>query len=147
MSFSMSNIKVKTKAKFNPKEYYSYIFNNPLLTKNVSYALKKYMDFRLTKRQCGLSMPKQKDMIDDLLCFCCNKPYIDITYLDVYDNENEIIYQIKRAIYYGSTKKLYKDDSDVYDFQVRDFVKPPSKPSKRLTTETEIKDYFGDIVI
>ena len=67
--------------------------------------------------------------------------------LDVYDNENEIIYQIKRAIYYGSTKKLYKDDSDVYDFQVRDFVKPPSKPSKRLTTETEIKDYFGDIVI
>ena len=108
MSFSMSNIKVKTKAKFNPKEYYSYIFNNPLLTKNVSYALKKYMDFRLTKRQCGLSMPKQKDMINDLLCFCCNKPYIDITYLDVYDNENEIIYQIKRAIYYGSTKNYIK---------------------------------------
>lgn len=145
MSFSMTNIKIKSKTKFNPREYYSYIYNNPLLTRNVSYALKRYMDYRLSKRCVGLSMQKQKNMISDLLEFCCNKPYLDIKYSDVYDNENEIIYQIKRAICFGATKKLYNDELDVQDFDVSQFTKPPKRLTQRITTDEEIKDYFGDI--
>lgn len=147
MSFSMTNVKIKSKTKFNPREYYSYVYNNPLLTDNVRYALKRYMDFRLSKRCLGLSIQKQKDMINDLLQFCCNKPYLNIKYSDVYNNENEIIYQIKRAIYYGATKKLYNDNLDIQDFQVNEFTKPPKRLTQRITTDQEIKDYFGDIEI
>ena len=110
MSFSMTNVKIKSKTKFNPREYYSYVYNNPLLTDNVRYALKRYMDFRLSKRCLGLSIQKQKDMIN-------------------------------------ATKKLYNDDLDIQDFQVNEFTKPPKRLTQRITTDQEIKDYFGDIEI
>ena len=76
MSFSMTNVKIKSKTKFNPREYYSYVYNNPLLT-----------------------------------------------------------------------KKLYNDDLDIQDFQVNEFTKPPKRLTQRITTDQEIKDYFGDIEI
>ena len=149
MSFSMTNVKIKSKTKFNPREYYSYVYNNPLLTDNVRYALKRYMDFRLSKRCLGLNIQKQKDMINDLLQFCCNKPYLNIKYSDVYNNENEIIYQIKRAIYYGATKCLYnahKEDNTVYT--VSDNIVPvyfTTLSKSQLSNRHTVEEYFSEL--
>ena len=85
-------------------------------------------------------------MINELLIKVCKKDLKDITMKDIKINENEIIYQIKRAIYYGATKTLYYDYDGFVSLDL--VVEPPkSKSGNRTLSEEEVIDYFKDVMI
>ena len=148
MSFSLSQIQRKKSVNTNNIRYcFSVVSKMSILTKNVKYALGKYIDSRCKNRFTkDLTPDIIKEMIIELLEKCCNKNYINIGIKDVAVNENEILYQIKKAIYYGATKHLYFNESSTLNISnLRTSVLPPVKPERKLN-EDEVQDYFKELI-
>lgn len=148
MSFSMSQIKKKSCAKQdNIKNCYHFIYNKSNLTDAVKLALWKYCDYRFKNRNTGTFTQNRLDkMLDELLVKICNEKYDDININDIIQNENELVYQIKRAIYFGSTKSLYYeiDNANLDNLATSIIIEKP--PTQRMTTD-QVKDYFKDVMV
>lgn len=148
MSFSMSQITKKGKSKKEKiNELFRVLNNNTLINCNIRNALKAYINHILRNRNNFLISEKMfSNMINELLIKVCKKDLKDITMKDIKINENEIIYQIKRAIYYGATKTLYYDYDGFVSLDL--VVEPPkSKSGNRTLSEEEVIDYFKDVMI
>lgn len=148
MSFSMSQITKKGKSKKEKiNELFRVLNNNTLINCNIRNALKAYINYILRNRNNFLISEKTfSNMINELLIKVCKKDLKDITMKDIKINENEIIYQIKRAIYYGATKTLYYDYDGFVSLDL--VIEPPkSKSGNRTLSEEEVIDYFKDVMI
>lgn len=149
MSFSLCEINVKskkqTKVRDIIKKYYFQIYNIDILNNNIIYALKQYVNFRVTKRYTSdNSINEFGNMIKELLEYCINKKYNNISKEDVNNNEIQIIYEIKKAIYYGALHSLYYKSN----IQVKFFEETiENLKVNSLKNEKEVKDYFSDLNI
>ena len=91
-------------------------------------------------------------MIDELLEYVIPKQIKDITYIDVINNENKILYEIKRAIYYGATHYLYYQNNDgTMDIDTSKLVGIKAEPlrlkdEEKLTKE-QVVNYYKDLMI
>lgn len=152
MSFSILEVKRKsTSFKDKIRYCYSYIKSNDILTDNVKYALDKYISFRFTKRtNSNFTSNRLKEMTEDLLSYCCNKPYVSISIQDVMANESQILYEIKRAIFYGATKCLYNPNLGTMNINETMFKQGYEQP-KRLENidinQQVVIDYFKDLMV
>ena len=148
MSFSMSQITKKGKSKKEKiNELFRVLNSNTLINCNIRNALKAYINYILRNRNNFLISEKTfSNMTDELFIKVCKKDLKDITMKDIKINENEIIYQIKRAIYYGATKTLYYDYDGFVSLDL--VIEPPkSKSGNRTLSEEEVIDYFKDVMI
>lgn len=148
MSFSMSQITKKGKSKKEKiNELFRVLNSNTLINCNIRNALKAYINYILRNRNNFLISEKTfSNMTNELFIKVCKKDLKDITMKDIKINENEIIYQIKRAIYYGATKTLYYDYDGFVSLDL--VVEPPkSKSGNRTLSEEEVIDYFKDVMI
>lgn len=152
MSFSISDIKRRGNCTNNSiRNCFSYVKNDRYLTDNIRYALERYLNFKLRKRFNSKYYDKTFiAMIKELLERCCGKCEEDITYTDVKLNEKEILYQIKKAIYYGSATHLYFEKDESVNYSCENFRKDVLPP-KRLPPEQELEkqdiiNYFEEVV-
>lgn len=154
MSFSMSQINRKSVTKkTNICECLRLLRNDILLTENVRYSLWQYAQYRFNKRNHStFSANNLNGMIQDLFEHLFNKPYNQVTYTDVYNNENLIINEIGRAIYYGATKHLYYDENDIIcvdNLTLRKNIKdePIRLPEDKKLEMNELENYFKGLII
>lgn len=153
MAFQMSNIKCETQKhtiQNKIKRCFGTIKGNDLITDNVKYALCKYVDYRFTKRNSGnLDGVYLQQMIEELLEFVINKKYTSISLQDVINNESEILYEIKKAIIYGATRKLYFDMSEHIQNQYKGVLNTPviKLTKTQLQEKQSVVDYFKDLLI
>lgn len=151
MAFSLNQITRKKiiSKQDDIKQCYFYVKTNSLLTENIKIGLWKYVDYRFKSRNRGRFTQKiLEDMTQDLLEKVCMKHIQDIQYSDIELNENEILYQIKRAIHYGATRNIYYDDADLIYLDRSMFKEGEEidKPRKKLN-KTEVQDYFKGLMI
>lgn len=149
MAFAMNQIKRKSPSKqLDIKSCYREVYGNDILTDNVKLGIWQYCNYRFSKRNRGKFDDKLlKEMIEELLSKICYKKYISISINDVLKNENEILYQIKRAIIYGATRSLYFEQASELNLDVlatKMEIHPPKQ--ERMTTD-DVVDYFKDIMI
>lgn len=140
MSFEMSNIKRRKKVtNIDFKEYYSVIYSRTILTDNVKTALKEYLRFRLFKRSSKITVADFNNMIIELLENIIHKDNNKIILEDVINNEEQLLYEIAKAIYSKSLHSLiYKGNNNLLDM-------------KPLTNKTQIKpsdveDYYRSLM-
>lgn len=150
MSFSLSQIKRKTSTKQDDiKSCHWLLKDMDILTDNVKIGLWKYADFRFRKRNRGkFNAEVFRPMIYELLEYCCGKPYTSVSLKDVEKFETVILYEIKKAIYYGATRKLYDATSGLYEIDLskfKDTIEPP-KPRNIVLEKSEVENYFGDVI-
>lgn len=156
MSFSLSQIQRKTVNKKitntnNIKQCYYLINSLDIVSDNVKFALKKYLDYRFKLRHTNnLNASNLKEMIVELLQECCQKSYIHIGLKDTTLNEIEIIYQIKKAIYYGATKHIYSPYADnntsIDCSNYRKDILPPKRLSNVQELQMDnVKNYFKEL--
>lgn len=147
MSFNMQDVKRKNKPKKEAMSEYSGVLNSSLLiTPNVKQALWQYVLFRIFKRRNSkFSANVLEQMIEDMFVYIIKKPYENIRVEDVINNENQIIYEIANAIFYGNLHHLYYDDSSsVTDIR---FKEPKPITLNRQLTNNELEDYFKNIMV
>lgn len=152
MSFDMSIIKKKTNVKQRIIDCKEYIRYNNLLTSNIKMALSKYVDFRFNKMQhISFTSNRLNKLVVDLLQYICDKDYKDITLKDVQYKESSILYEIKRAIYFGATKCLYNQGTDSSAL-VQSYHSANKIPvyftrltSQQLKSRKVVEEYFDDI--
>lgn len=153
MSFSMERVKRNnTTVRQKISNCSNYLNSNYKLTSDVIYALWQYVEYRYTKRNnTNFTAKRLQQMVEDLLEHILNKPYDDITYFDVYSNENIFIKEIAKAIYYGATKHLYyaEEDIDVSSLNLKDdFIEPPQRLSEDDKLEKQkLEDYFKGLIV
>lgn len=151
MSFSLLEVKKKcTTVKDRIIGCHRYINNNSILTPNVKYALNQYVNYRFSKRQnVTFTSKRLQQLVIDLLQYCCDEHIDNITYNHVEANEGSILYEIKRAIYYGATKCLYnahKEDNTVYT--VSDNIVPvyfTTLSKSQLSNRHTVEEYFSEL--
>lgn len=152
MAFSLDSVKRKARTKQTEVfDCHFYLKDLDILTENTRYALWKYVDYRFRKRHRGtLSSQQLEPLVQELLSYCCNKPYQSISRQDVINNENSIIYEIKRAIYFGATRCLYDKDNQVLQIDKSKFKDTLDEPERVSTdfnmTLDAVKDYFKDLI-
>lgn len=153
MSYSLSNVKKRVTNKSDlVKGCYGLIYSDGRLSDNVKYGLWKYVEYRLKMRnRSTFNKDVLNNMISELLEYCCNKSYLDVSGKDVLINENSLLYEIKKAIYYGATKCLYDTSNsiiDLDDVQFRENIQEPVRVSDdvRMNKE-ELEDYFKDLIV
>ena len=154
MAFDMNQIKRKSMTRQNNiKDCLRYIRSNQKLTENVKYAIWKYTEYRFNKRNhSNFTAKRLSEMIDELLEYVIPKQIKDITYIDVINNENKILYEIKRAIYYGATHYLYYQNNDgTMDIDTSKLVGIKAEPlrlkdEEKLTKE-QVVNYYKDLMI
>ncbi len=155
MSFSLTQIKRNThKSNYSNESIrrcFASVKGIPILTKNIVYALNSYINYRLKMRRLSdFDYEQLSIMIKELLENCCGKNFLNITKQDVLNNEKEILYQIKKAIYYGATKHLYFEPGYVkIDItKLRKNILPPKRIPDNVTLESQIvKKYFEELKI
>lgn len=134
MSFSLSNIprvkEIKKKNGETKKELvakcYVLIKEQDKVTKLIRLALKNYLAERLEHTSTtNLSYELLQDNIKELLEYCCNKSYDDITEKDVINSENKILQHIKWCTEYHNTKRLIfkEEDYGMYGLNSKDLGK------------------------
>ena len=111
--------------------------------------MKYLLKFRRTSR---IKVNNLKFMVQELLQNCCDKQYSDITINDIRNNENDILYQIKCAIYYGATQHIYSDYANGIKTLNTSCMRTDILPPKRIkNTEklelNEVKDYFKELIV
>lgn len=153
MSFSVSQIKLKKCKNNNVRDYFSVVNGISIMTDNIKYALNRYINYSVKLRRISeFHNDTLLSMIKELFERCCDKPYTQLCTSDLIRNENEILYQIKKAIYFGSTKHLY----NIYDEGVKDIcttnLRKDILPPKRISSEQrlnqqQVSDYFKELVI
>lgn len=145
MVFSMSNVVVKKRnVNLNTRDLFSYINNNPILTENVKEALSIYLKYRLKHfGVVGLQKDGFKRLVEDLLEKCCYKSIVDISGKDIYLNELNIIYQIKRAMELNAIKTIYCKEQSIYECVTKDlYIKPRNE--KTYVDIDAVKEYFKE---
>lgn len=156
MSFTLTQIQRKQcRNKVDFRKCYAMINNWDILSNNVKLALKKYLNYRLKQRRTNnLFNDKLEEMIKELLECCCNKDYLQIGLQDVVLNENEILYQIKKAIYYGATKHIYSPyDNNMSNIcglnlnNLRQSVLPPKRITQENLSIEQVQDYFAELEV
>ena len=90
-------------------------------------------------------------MVDDLLCYVLDKDIKDVNYIDIINNENRFLYEIKRAIYYGATQFLYYKDNAYINIDTTKLKSELDAPKilndqDRLSKE-QVINYFKDVMI
>ena len=153
MSFSMNCIKVKhTTVRDKIIACHQYVNNSNILTTNVKYALNKYVDFRFTKRQNkNFTAKRLSELVEDLLQYCCDESIDNITIDYVEANEGSILYELKRAIYYGATKCLYNIElQNTCNTISNDLDKTPKYFNKltnnQLKNKRVVEEYFEEVI-
>lgn len=159
MSFSLSQVQRKCNNRkvtnMNKiKQCYKYVNSLDIITDNVKYGLVKYLDYRFKQRKTNdLQYTLLQEMIKELLENSCQMPYIKIGIKQCKLNEVEILYQIKKAIYYGATKHIYSiyanmENTPILDnINLRKNILPPQRlkqPDNELQT---VKNYFSELEI
>lgn len=161
MSFQLSEVvccrSSKKTLRYNVSSCFSLVNNMDILTANVKIALKAYVNYRFTRRNSNnLNSNSLNIMIKELLEFVCGKSYLKISKKDVLINEATILFEIKKAIIYGATKKLYfnemeneKDLDNFYNFSYK-----PNQDKKvvkltevELKEEETVKNYFEGLEV
>lgn len=140
LSKALKNLR-RDKMQVNIKGCYKVIStDNLILNQNVSYALRKYLNFIVTNRDMIKFTPEHFESIfKDLLEQCCEKPYKEISRMDVNKNEQEILYQIKKSIITGATNYIYKKEPEIK-------LEPIKKNNIKLEL-ADVEKYFGDLEI
>lgn len=141
MSFDMSNIKkrkIVTRQDF--KEYYAVIYGRTNLTDNLKLALREYLRFRLFKRNIKFSIDELNNMIIELLETIIHKNIKDITQEDVIINENQLLYEIAKAIYNKSLHSLVYKLNSTNILQIKPILK------KQQLNQSEVEDYFRSLM-
>lgn len=154
MAFSTAQIKRTKKSQSTDiRKYFGVVNGMTIMTPNIKYALERYINYTLKCRRIStLTADNIVRMIYELFENCCNKPYLDICKSDLLQNEKEILYQIKKAIYYGSTSHLYNIyETGVKEVRLANFRKdilPPKRIScENNLTSKQVADYFEELVI
>lgn len=154
MSFSLKQVNRKSVTKKdNICQCLFYIRNNFIMTENVKYSLWQYAQYRFNKRNHStFSSKRLSEMFDDLLEHTFNKNSSDVTYTDIYNNENILINEIGRAIYYGATKHLYYDANDILDvdnIELRNSIKdePIRLPENEKIEKKQLEDFFKGLIM
>lgn len=153
MAFSVSQIKVKKYKNNDVRQYFSVINSIPIMTDNIKYALNRYINYSVKlRRTSDFYNVTLLNMVQELFEKCCDKTYNELCINDLLRNENEILYQIKKAIYYGATKHIY----NIYDEGIKDIkllnLRKDILPPKRISSEQklnqqQVSDYFKELVI
>lgn len=134
MSFSLSNIpRVKDIKKRNGEtkkelvaKCYVLIKEQDKITKLIRLALKNYLAERLEHTSTtNLSYELLQDNIKELLEYCCDRSYNNITEKDVINSENKILQHIKWCTEYHNTKRLVfkEEDYNMYGLNSKDLGK------------------------
>lgn len=149
MAFSMSDIKRKVPSKqADIKACYHYIYNNDILTDIVQTGLWKYCNYRFSQRNRGkFNVDTISNMTKELLEKVCRLPYNSIGINIVRQNELDILYHIKRAIYFGATRTLYYEDADYINTDSITNMNYKIEKPRHLTCKQEVIDYLEDIMI
>lgn len=149
MAFSMSDIKCKAPSKQTDiKACYHYIYNNDILTENVQTGLWKYCNYRFSQRNRGkFNVDTIREMTKELLEKVCKLPYNSIGLKNVDQNELDILYHIKRAIYFGATRTLYYEEADYIDLTSINNTSYKIEKPRHLTCKQEVINYLEDIMI
>ena len=77
----------------------------------------------------------------------CRLPYNSIGINIVKQNELDILYHIKRAIYFGATRTLYYEDADYINTDSITNMNYKIEKPRHLTCKQEAIDYLEDIMI
>jgi len=149
MAFSMSEVKRKVPSKqADIKACYYYVYNNDILTENVKTGLWKYCNYRFSQRNRGkFNETSIQEMTKELLEKVCRMPYNSIGIKDVMKDELDILYHIKRAIYFGATRTLYYEDADYKDVTNINNIGYKIEKPRHLTCKEEVLQYLEDIRI
>ena len=134
MSFSLSNIpRVKDIKKRNGEtkkelvaKCYVLIKEQDKITKLIRLAFKNYLAERLEHTSTtNLSYELLQDNIKELLEYCCDRSYNNITEKDVINSENKILQHIKWCTEYHNTKRLVfkEEDYNMYGLNSKDLGK------------------------
>ena len=149
MAFSMSEIKRKVPSKQTDiKACYHCIYNNDILTENVKTGIWKYCSYRFSQRNRGkFDENTIQNMTKELLEKVCRMPYNSIGLSIVIQNESDILYHIKRAIYFGATRTLYYEEADYKDQSSINNIGYKIEKPRHLTCKEEVLQYLEDIRI
>ena len=149
MSFSMNEVKRKSPSKqIDIKSCYRYIQNNDILTENVKTGIWKYCNYRFSQRNRGkFNKEIVQEMTKNLLEKVCRLPYNSIGINIVKQNENDILYHIKRAIYYGATRDLYYEEADYNNLDNLNNIGYKIEKPRHLTCSEDVLKYLEDITV
>lgn len=149
MAFSMGEIKRKVPSKqADIKACYYYVYNNDILTENVKTGIWKYCNYRFSQRNRGkFNKSDIEGMTKDLLEKVCRLPYNAIGLSIVSQNESDILYHIKRAIYFGATRTLYYEDADYKDVTNINNTGYKIEKPRHITCKEDVLQYLEDIRI
>lgn len=145
----MSDIKRKAVSKKDEiKECYFFIQSLENITPNIKLAMWKYCSFRFGQRTCGRFTSKSAEkLLNELLVIVTSKTLKDVVINECKVYENELLYQIKRAIYFGATKTLYYDSTQQLDLSYfKDSLDVPKRIQKDSLNKDEVEDYFKGLV-
>ena len=131
MAFSLNSLprvkQIKTKTGEDKRKLIANCFvvikTQEKITDTLRKALEDYLTIRVKNMSTtNLSEELLKDNIKELLEFCCNKDYEDITNEDVIKHEHEMIQHIKWCSEYKNTKRLIfnEDEYEVYSKDSRE---------------------------
>lgn len=149
MSFSMNEVKRKIPSKQSDiKGCYYYIQNNDILTENVKTGIWKYCNYRFSQRNRGkFNKITVETMTKDLLEKVCKLPYNSIGLVEVTKNEDDILYHIKRAIYFGATRSLYYEEADYKNIDDINNIGYKIEKPRHMTCKEDVLAYLEDITI
>lgn len=149
----MSNINRKSVTKqTHIKDCLYFLRSNKKLTENTKTALWEYANYRFNKRNhSNFSSKRLQEMTEELLEYILHKDYKDITQEDILINENRIIYEVGRAIYYGAIHHLYYEGTGIIssdDIKVRESLSEPVRiPDDEKLERQDVIDYFKGLMI
>lgn len=149
----MSNINRKSVTKqTHIKDCLYFLRSNEKLTENTKTALWEYANYRFNKRNhSNFSSKRLQEMTEELLEYILHKDYKDITQEDILINENRIIYEVGRAIYYGAIHHLYYEGTGIIssdDIKVRESLSEPVRiPDNEKLERQDVIDYFKGLMI
>lgn len=149
----MSNINRKSVTKqTHIKDCLYFLRSNEKLTENTKTALWEYANYRFNKRNhSNFSSKRLQEMTEELLEYILHKDYKDITQEDILINENRIIYEVGRAIYYGAIHHLYYEGTGIIssdDIKVRESLSEPVRiPDDEKLERQDVIDYFKGLMI
>ena len=147
MSFSLDSVKYKkVDIGDNIRKCFNVVNGNPILTDGIKCGLCNYVNYRLKNRYLNISPQKLNDMVADLLEYSCGINYLKLCKQDVINNELQILFEIKKAIKYGATRKLYYD-TVLDDDSLFNGIEVEYPKFKTNCSVQDVQNYFSDLII
>lgn len=149
----MKDIKRDNKSVKDKLSEFSRVINdyNTILTDNIKLALWEYVKFRLFKRKYSkFTINQFRQMIIDLLLYCTSIDCIDnVTFIDIINNESQILYEIGTSIYYGNIHNLFYSVDELARLESI-FESQNKKKLIKLENNAnnkDVEDYFRSLMI